>query len=60
MKPNKLLFKNENKENMKSFKEECQVLEIKINTSRVLYGLKIIVFKPKIISNQIKPWVRKE
>ena len=34
-------------------KEDCQALEIKINTSLVLYGLKIIVFKPEIISNQI-------
>ena len=54
MKPNKLLFKNENKENMKSLKEDCQVLEIEINTSRVLYGIKNKVFKAEIISNQIK------
>ena len=39
---------------MKSLEVERQVLEIKINPSRVLYGLKIKVFKPEKTSNQIK------
>ena len=52
MKQIKLLVKRENDE-MKSLEVERQVLEIKINPSRVLYGLKIKVFKPEITSNQI-------
>ena len=40
MKPNKLLFKNENKENMKSLEEDCQVLKLKLIHPGCYEGLK--------------------
>ena len=40
---------------MKSLEVERQVLEIKINKSRVLNELKIKVFKPEKTSNQTLP-----
>ena len=51
----KLLVKKENEDEMKSLEVERQVLEIKINKSRVLNELKIKVFKPEKTSNQTLP-----
>ena len=40
MKPNKLLFKNENKENFKSLKEDCRASKLQLIHPGCCVGLK--------------------